>query len=174
MVCIKEHSDKQISAVDIKNSLCRYFYTKRHCIYFCKEHYINKYDKRADFIALFNGYADGHVVMRAMEIEVKITWSDFMRDFKDKKIKHEIYTGKIGQTPIVNYFAFCVPLEIYEKCKEYLDKNYPKYGLFIYSDGDIIQGRGSMFSTKRLLTEHETPITKDEIAHQMAIHIVYS
>lgn len=174
MVCIKEHNDKEISATDIKNALCRYFYTKRHCIYFCKEHYLYEYDMRADFMALFREYTNnGQYVMRAMEIEVKITWSDFIRDFKDKKIKHEIYTGKIGKPPIVNYFAFCVPLEMYERCKEYLDKNNPQYGLFIYADGEVIQGRGSMFSKKRLLTEQETPITKDEIAKQMAIHIVY-
>lgn len=173
-MAIVKHDTQPTSAKDIKNALCRYFYTKRHCIYFCKEHYLNRYNMRADFIALFQKCIDGKVVKVAMEIEVKISWNDFLRDFKDKKIKHEEYTGKIGQPPLVNYFAFCVPVEIYERCKEYLDKNYPQYGLFIYGGGDICQGRGSMFSEKRLLTKQETPITRDEIAQQMAIHILYS
>lgn len=174
MAVIKtNYEEKKLCAGDIKQALCDYFYLKRHCIYFCKEHYLDRYDRRADFIALFWGWADGKLVRRAMEIEVKISWSDFMRDFEDKKIKHDEYTGKTSRAPLVNYFAFCVPLEMYDKCKEFLDKNYPQYGLFIYADGEVIQGRGSMFSEKRLLTKQETPITRDEIAKQMAIHIVY-
>ena len=175
MVCIKDRGEQQkINAKDIKQALCDYFYLKRHCIYFCKEHYLQRFDMRADFIALFNCWQDGKFVNRAMEIEVKITWSDFMRDFKDKILKHKEYCGLLGsRTPLVNYFAFCVPLHMYDKCKEFLDANYPKYGLFIYDAGEVIQGRGSMFSDKKLLTTIPTPITKDEIAQQMAIHIVY-
>ena len=174
MVCIKDRTEKkEINAKDIKQALCDYFYLKRHCIYFCKEHYLHRYDMRADFIALLNWWVDGKFLNRAIEIEVKITWSDFIRDFKDKELKHKEYCGEIGQTPLVNYFAFCVPVSMYDRCKEFLDANYPKYGLFIYDAGVVIQGRGSMFSDKKLLTTTPTPITKDEIAKQMAIHIVY-
>ena len=90
--------------------------------------------------------------------------------FKNKKLKHIAYNS--GVAP-VNYFAFCVPLDMYDKCKEFLDKNYPKYGLFIYSNHSVCQDRISVFSRKKLLTERTTTITKDSVAKQMAIHIVY-
>ena len=173
MAIVHHTAQKKICATDIKNALCAYFYKKRRCIYFCKEHYLHRFDMRADFIALFSEYENLQRQQRVMEIEVKISWSDFIRDFKDKEPKHNNYLGKTPSQPYVNYFAFCVPLEMYDRCKEYLDKHYPKYGLFIYSDGEVIQGRGSMFSKKRLLTDIESPITKNEIVNQMAIHIVY-
>lgn len=164
-MAIVEHKikHKDVCSADIKSALCNYFYTKRNCIYFCKEMLLQN-DTRADFIAL------NHFINKAIEIEIKISWSDFMADFKNKKQKHIAYN--FGNAP-VNYFAFCVPLELYDKCKEFLDKNYPKYGLFIYSDHSVCQDRVSVFSKKKLLTERQTIITKDSVVKQMAIHIVY-
>lgn len=164
MTIIKNRTDKEpVCSADIKKALCNYFYTKRNCIYFCKEMLLQN-DTRADFIAL------NHFINKAIEVEIKISWSDFMADFKNKKQKHIAYN--FGNAP-VNYFAFCVPLDIYDKCKEFLDKNYPKYGLFIYSNHSVCQDRISVFSQKKLLTERTTAITKDSVAKQMAIHIIY-
>lgn len=173
MAIIKRREDLQpISSNDIKNALCRYFYNKKGCIYFGKEFDLgNNY--RADFISGFEHWEKCKRVWRVIEIEVKVSWADFMKDFTNKKSKHDSYCN--GYNQMVNYFAFCVPLELYDKCKAFLDINYPKYGLFIYSNESACQSTGSQFADKKLLTpkDLESNIKKESIVRQMAIHVIY-
>lgn len=160
---------------DIKDALCRYFYEKRHCVYFCKEFFIHKINRRADFVAAFNEYEKCQKVWRVIEIEIKTSLADFFADFHNKSGKHRVYTGNASIPPCVNFFAFCVPLEIYDKCREFLNKNYPQYGLFVYDpyDKSVCQAAGSQFSQKKRLTTAESVITPYSIVKQMAINIVY-
>lgn len=50
------------------------------------------------------------------EIEIKRSWTDFLADFK-KKHNHHNY-------PIIKYFYYCVPISIFEKVRDKLEKRY--------------------------------------------------
>ena len=67
-----------------------------------------------------------------IEIEIKITWKDFLADFR--KSKHLAIKPHLKYIYLkANRFYFCVPSEIDEKCMNYLkDKNY-EYGLIVYT-----------------------------------------
>ena len=77
------------------------------------------------------------------EFEIKISWSDFINDFKKKRIKHERYDEKIilGSVVVPNKFWFVVPADekLYTRVKDYLKENYPKYGLLCVD----LNGRGA-------------------------------
>lgn len=50
------------------------------------------------------------------EIEIKRSWNDFLNDFK-KKHNHNNF-------PLIKYFYYCVPLSIFDKVQEFLEKEY--------------------------------------------------
>lgn len=50
------------------------------------------------------------------EIEIKRSWNDFLADFKKKHNHHNF--------PIVKYFYYCVPVSIFEKVRDKLEKTY--------------------------------------------------
>ena len=54
------------------------------------------------------------------EIEIKRSWSDFLADFKKDEHAHK--------AEIIYQFWYCVPDEIYSKCKEKLKEVYPENG----------------------------------------------
>lgn len=72
-----------------------------------------------------------------LDIEVKISKSDFLNDFKKKELKHRQFKQLIeqsideAQTPMK--FYFCVPHELTEFCLNYLIENkFDNYGLIEY------------------------------------------
>lgn len=68
------------------------------------------------------------------EIEVKISYSDFINDFKKKYTKHKILNDPSPfYKDVPNKFSFAIPSEAtwIEKARDYLKENYPKYGLIV-------------------------------------------
>ena len=90
----------------------------------------------ADLLILDVGYD-------LVEIEVKRSWADFLRDFSHKKLKHEMYMRPtnepekplMGLVPHKMYFAFPTK-ELCEKAKVWLKKNgFGRYGIYYATDG---------------------------------------
>jgi len=73
-----------------------------------------------------------------IEIEVKITFSDFIADFK--KPKHYIHQANKREYHYLksNKFFFCVHPDISDRCKTYLDENNYQYGLITFRGKLII------------------------------------
>ncbi len=70
-----------------------------------------------------------------IEIEIKLTWPDFLADFK--KPKHIIPPNKSHLKYIylkANRFYFCVPSPLKEKCVNYLNENHYEYGLIVSNE----------------------------------------
>lgn len=66
-----------------------------------------------------------------IEIEIKISYSDFLADFK--KRKHIKNKNGIRFFLYCHKFYYCVPAEIKEKCLNYLKENNYKYGLYCFN-----------------------------------------
>lgn len=64
-------------------------------------------------------------------VEVKISKSDFLADFK--KPKHRL----IPTASKCQKFYYCVSENIAEFALDYLKANYPAYGLMVYKDSEI-------------------------------------
>lgn len=118
---------------EIKLELMKYFRFERNYNLICTEG-IHNSDVNA-----FNGDS-------LVEIEVKISKSDFKKEFKPcenkfinrstywKQYKHNNY-AKPSEHPsytIPNRFYFCVPAKLEEWAFEYLKDKNPKYGLLVY------------------------------------------
>lgn len=92
---------------------------------------------------------------KLIEVEIKISKSDFKNELKHKKWKHEEYANPKehlqasgGQHEIPNKFYFCVPIDMEEWALKELEKINIKYGLLIWEDcggiGWIRQRRSAM------------------------------
>ncbi|MFA5196463.1 MAG: hypothetical protein WC401_11750 [Bacteroidales bacterium] len=73
-----------------------------------------------------------------IDIEVKVSKSDFLNDFRNKDIKHFTFRNLIlnkthSYSRYPSKFYFCVPEEITEYCLSYINKNrLSYYGLIQY------------------------------------------
>ena len=107
------------------------------------------------------------------EIEVKRTWSDFIADFKKKKYRYKKIQSDFTHKDILkelsifwscNYFCFAVSPEIEKRVLNYLNENYPFFGLirpqFLKPYGKII---------KRPTKIEQPP---NRIANVMKLHIL--
>lgn len=63
------------------------------------------------------------------EIEIKVSKTDFLKDFIKKEHKHECLQSN---NRIINYFYFCVPITLKEFALEQL-KDLP-YGLYVFEE----------------------------------------
>lgn len=122
---------KQIQAL-----LFSYFRFKRQFLGVTSEIQLLKEDDIEDFIAFKENEIIG--------VEIKISKSDFLADFKNKK-KHKKYLTPDSLYPL-NKFYFCVPIELSDFPEDFLSKNYPFYGLLIVRANEIFVKR----SAKRL------------------------
>lgn len=140
---IKEKNDKKECLINsnwMKNKLFEYFRFKRQFIYCCTEG-INY----ADFLALNEDCL--------VEVEVKISQSDLLREFKSKdhcKInkhhryfnaqsllgKNELMSKKHFFVSIPNYFYLAVTEDLVEYAKEEISKINNNYGIILISTKD--------------------------------------
>lgn len=82
---------------------------------------------------------------KLIEVEIKISKSDFKNELKHKQCKHDEYKNpdehlkaSWKNQEIPNKFYFCVPIEMEEWALKELDKINIKYGLLIWEDcGDV-------------------------------------
>lgn len=92
---------------------------------------------------------------KLIEVEIKISKSDFKNELKHKQNKHNEYKNpdehlKVSykNQEIPNKFYFCVPIEMEEWALNEIDKINIKYGLLIWEDcggvGWIRQRRSAM------------------------------
>ena len=92
-------------------------------------------------------YADiiGISSTMAIEIEIKKSKSDLLRDFTNKKAKHFAYanaeTGPASFVP--NYLYFYVPQELGETTVKIVEEKCPKAGVAIQLDTKHLDGRNT-------------------------------
>lgn len=93
-----------------------------------------RYDKQFEMSATEVEFCDiiitNHDKTPIIEVETKVSWQDFLADFK--KPKHHNYSILKGNC-IPDYFYFGVPETLHSRCLEYLNKcQYKHYGLIVY------------------------------------------
>lgn len=115
-----------------------------------------------------------------VEVEVKISKSDFRREFQTttqksfnywKEKKHEFYAEPSkawNSYHIPNKFYFCVPIELAEWAKEYLKGKNQKYGLLAY-DPEYITTRQAQIRTIKGAKNLHTEPPKAAAYHQAAM-----
>lgn len=86
---------------------------------------------------------------KLIEIEIKISKSDFKNELKHKSSKHEKYKDmqalkNTDWMRIPNKFFFCVPQEMEEWALQEMEKINFKYGLIVYQEGFIYVRRQAM------------------------------
>ena len=95
------------------------------------------------------------------EIEIKRSWSDFLADFKKDEVAHK--------SEIIYQFWYCVPDEIYSKCKEKLKEVYPdsldRPNVISYSESGILNFHGKSASYcrgkhRKLFLEEQLKLTR--------------
>lgn len=117
----------------IKLELMKYFRFEKGMVFVCSECIHN-----SDISAINNKCL--------VEVEVKISKSDFRREFETatlkngtywKEKKHKFYAHPeeaYSSYVIPNKFYFCVPKALEEWAMEYLKGKNPKYGLLVYDE----------------------------------------
>ena len=115
----------------IKLQLLKYYRFERSFDYVCTE-------------GIHNSDINAAKENNLIEVEIKISKSDFRREFEPlgskngsvwKWNKHKSYKNPsdAGEYYIIpNQFYFCVPAEMVDWAKEYLKDKNPKYGLLAY------------------------------------------
>jgi hypothetical protein len=108
----------------LKNAILEHFRFKKN-YYLCATEV--RYHKTADVLVC----NDKEII----EIEIKISYSDFLKDFK--KLKHKkVYMGNNNFQYMylnANKLYYCVPNDLKEKCLTYLRDEKLPYGLIVYN-----------------------------------------
>lgn len=150
----------------IKLELLKYFRFERQYNFICTEG-INLADVNA-----YNGKS-------LVEVEIKISKADFKKEFETKlKLKNrlKIYKHRKYSEPkqylkhgyiIPNRFYLCVPVELVEWAKEYLQDKNKKYGLLAY-DLAHYTGRTHIINIKPAQSLHSEEQDKIKIALSMS------
>ncbi len=116
----------KITAEKLKTEVLKYWRFKRQGYNLCGTE-VDTISGRADVMVCDN--------REIIEIEIKISKSDFMRDFKKKKFsavcKDDLYSRVYA-----NRLFYCVPAAISESCLLYLEANKLPFGLFSF-DGKL-------------------------------------
>lgn len=110
---------RKLDSKQIKALLFSYFRFKRHYLGVLSEYQFFYNDDIEDFIA----FRDDEII----SVEVKVSKSDFLLDFKNKK-KHQENLRHIDK------FYFCVPEELSEFAGDFLKRNFSAYGLLVARD----------------------------------------
>lgn len=136
-ICIYCHTPKPItnklSSKEIKTSLFHYFRFKRQCICASEVHVPHGI---ADMLIQMNNGA-------AMEVEVKVSSSDFNNEVTKKKEKHDLYKGEAKRkypgymNRVPNYFYFCAPTSLMKKALATVQTINPKYGIIEYTNQHV-------------------------------------
>lgn len=110
-----------IHSQHLKCSLMSYYRFKRQ--YICVDECFSGFYERADVLVDTKG--------SIFEIEIKTSRADL--NAEKKKEKHQINEQGLKKIEIgngANYFYLCVPSELIEYAKKWIDEINPKYGLF--------------------------------------------
>ena len=104
-----------------------------------------------------------------VEVEVKISKSDFLKEFdktsKNKTKKHTRYRNDKEYKNYIkpNYFYFCVTPELYKFVVEYLQKNgYKEYGVLVCYDKRVY-GKRSCVECKLNARKLHNGFTQDVV-----------
>jgi hypothetical protein len=82
----------------------------------------------------------------AIEVEIKKSKADLLREFDDKKAKHFAYANadRGGSAPFVpNYLYFYVPAELGEVAVKVIEEQCPKAGVAIQTDTRHMDGKNT-------------------------------
>ena len=147
-----------MNSQEIKLALMEYFRFKRNYIC-CSEFYL--YSGRSDVVAY--DYKNNLI-----DIEIKISKSDFKKDFEKRKHIYYINSDKYNKNYLFpNKFIFCVPRELKEFALEYL-KDYSMYGLLSI---DQYNEKYFIYTEKRAKLLHKEKINKDKILHDIIMRL---
>ena len=114
-----------------------------------------------------------------VEIEVKISKSDFKKEFKTvvkrdnywKVYKHERYANPhshiLNGFIVPNKYYFCVPAELSQWAKEFLDDKNTKYGLLSY-DLNNVTGHTHIITIKPARSLHKEEQDRMRIALEIS------
>lgn len=73
----------------------------------------------------------------SIEVEVKVSRSDLLAEFRNKKAKHSVYSNANGTLRSVpNYLYYMVPKELEEDALEIVGRESPKSGVIVFDDSD--------------------------------------
>ncbi len=137
----------------IKLQLMRYYRFDRNFIFVCSE-CIN----HSDINALNNE--------NLVETEIKISKEDFLTEFngksKVKSYKHDIMNNLDKKKPkrgyiVPNFYSFCVTPELKNFALEYLNENYPNYGLLVCDNYRQYGRRSHIYCIKKAKKLHDKP-----------------
>lgn len=139
-----------------------------------------RFGKRLSYVATeaggFNADVLGADKFQLIEVEVKKSRSDLLRDFQTKAWKHMLYNGP-GEAPhawVPNWFYFVVPVELGDWAKEQLEAKKTPAGLLVLNKASYSTGyvpRGNLVVKKRPKQLHDRPPqpgTLSKLAERMA------
>lgn len=105
-----------------------------------------RYGKRMPIVCTEVGQFNADILAisskMCIEVEVKKTKSDLLRDFTHKKQKHFIYNKGFSHSPFLpNYFYYIVPQQLGDKASEIIKEKAPKAGLAVVLEDDHTLGK---------------------------------
>lgn len=105
-----------------------------------------RYGKRLPIVCTEVGFWNADVLgvsdKMSVEVEIKVSKADLLRDFTSKKQKHWVYANaRDEQGNVPNYFYFFVPESLGEKAQAILEEKAPKVGLAVHTETGLIDGR---------------------------------
>ncbi len=96
----------------------------------------------------------------SIEIEVKTSRSDMMREFTHKASKHGLYKASAEGKPytnfVPNYFYFYVPEKLEEAARAIVGEKMPHAGIAVYTGGHVKDGDKTRV-VKRATRIHDNP-----------------
>lgn len=106
----------------------------------------------------------------AVEIEVKVSREDVVREFENKKAKHFLYASGSAAWSIPNYFYFAFPHTLATSCVELIKTKAPKAGLLGYHGSRGWDPRGAFDVLIRAKKLHEG-VPKPKLIHQAMLRM---
>lgn len=105
-----------------------------------------RYGKRMPIVCTevgqFNADVLGINTSMCIEVEVKKTKGDLLRDFSHKKQKHFLYNKGSSNSPFLpNYFYYLVPHHLADKASEIIKEKAPKAGLAVALEDNTKLGK---------------------------------
>lgn len=112
-----------------------------------------RYGKRMNIVASEVGRWNSDVLglsdKMSIEVEVKVSKSDLVREFSSKQTKHYYYANAGPRTETVpNYLYFAVPEVLEAVALEILKEKAPKAGLVLHTDTNLLAGRNVRVAKK--------------------------
>lgn len=105
-----------------------------------------RYGKRMPIVCTEVGQFNADILAisskMSIEVEVKKTKSDLLRDFSHKKHKHFIYNRGVSQSAFLpNYFYYIVPQHLSEQAAQIIKEKCPKAGLAVVLEDNHALGK---------------------------------